>query len=116
METQPISRTRPSDMTPCREVRLGLVLYGGVSLAIYINGVAREFFRASRGQGVYTLIKLLTDSDIVVDIVSGTSAGGVNGSFLGYALCNQKEFADFEALWRDLGDISRLMRDPERDP
>jgi hypothetical protein len=28
-----------------REVRLGLVLYGGVSLAVYMNGVAAEFFR-----------------------------------------------------------------------
>ena len=101
---------------PNREVRLGLVLYGGVSLAIYINGVTREFFRASRGLDVYTLLKLLTDSDFVVDIVSGTSAGGINGIFLGYALCNNKEFSDFESLWRDLGDISRLMRDPNRDP
>ena len=32
-----------------REVRLGVVMYGGVSLAIYINGVAREFFDAVRG-------------------------------------------------------------------
>ena len=44
-----------------REVRLGLVMYGGVSLAIYINGVAQEFFRAVRGRGVYRLIKALTD-------------------------------------------------------
>ena len=26
-----------------RDVRLGVVMYGGVSLAVYINGVAREF-------------------------------------------------------------------------
>src|SRR4029077_1876657 len=32
-----------------REVRLGVVMYGGVSLAVYINGVAHEFFRAVRG-------------------------------------------------------------------
>ena len=35
-----------------REIRIGLVLYGGVSLAIYINGVAREFHRAVRGEGI----------------------------------------------------------------
>ena len=62
-----------------REVRLGLVLYGGVSLAIYMNGVAHEVFRAVKGQGIYKLIKAFTDSDIVVDIISGTSAGGING-------------------------------------
>ena len=45
------------------EIRLGLVMYGGVSLAVYINGVANELFRASRGRGVYRLLKELTDSD-----------------------------------------------------
>jgi hypothetical protein len=59
-----------------REFRLGLVVYGGVSLAVYMNGVCREFYNAVRGRGVYKLIKALTDSDIVVDIISGTSAGG----------------------------------------
>jgi hypothetical protein len=28
-----------------QEVRFAVVMYGGVSLAIYINGVARELFR-----------------------------------------------------------------------
>jgi hypothetical protein len=69
-----------------REVRLGVVMYGGVSLAVYINGVAHEFFRAVRGRGVYRLIKALTDSDIIVDVISGTSAGGINGVMLSYAL------------------------------
>jgi predicted acylesterase/phospholipase RssA len=65
-----------------REVRMGLVMYGGISLAIYINGVSTEFFRAVRGNGVYKLIKCLTDSEIIVDIISGTSAGGINGIFI----------------------------------
>ena len=93
-----------------REVRLGLVMYGGVSLAIYINGVAHEFFRAVRGRGVYRLVKALTDSDIVVDVVSGTSAGGINGIFLSYALCNDLDFSSCARLWRRDGDIRRLLR------
>ena len=93
-----------------REVRLGLVMYGGVSLAIYINGVAHELFRAVRGRGVYRLIKRLTRSDISVDVLSGTSAGGINGIFLAYALCNQVEFGACAALWRKHGDIDRLLR------
>lgn len=97
-----------------REVRLGLVMYGGVSLAIYINGVAHEFFRAVHGNGVYKLLKTLIDSEIAVDIVSGTSAGGINGIFLGYALANGKDFGVMADLWRNHGDISRLLRDPER--
>jgi predicted acylesterase/phospholipase RssA len=71
-----------------REVRLGIVMYGGVSLAIYIYGVAHELFRAVRGRGIYKLLKAVTDSDIVVDVISGTSAGGINGVLLGYALSN----------------------------
>ena len=41
-----------SPTTPqCRftqEVRLAIVMYGGVSLAIYINGIAQELFRLVR--------------------------------------------------------------------
>lgn len=98
-----------------REFRLGLVIYGGVSLAIYMNGVCREFYNAVRGRGVYKLIKALTDSDIVVDIISGTSAGGINGVLLSYALTNSSEketydFADFSGVWRNSGDINELLR------
>jgi len=91
-------------------------MYGGASLAIYINGVAQEFFRAVRGRGVYRLIKALTDSDIAVDIISGTSAGGINGILLGYALCNEREFGDCSVLWRMYGDIRRLLRSPSASP
>jgi hypothetical protein len=88
------------------------VLYGGVSLAIYINGVTIEFFRAVRGKGVFSLVKALTDSEVVVDVISGTSAGGVNGIFLAYALCSGRNFEQFASLWREHGDIARLLRRP----
>lgn len=100
-----------------RETRLGLVVYGGVALAIYMNGICREFYNAVRGRGVYKLLKALTDSDIVVDIISGTSAGGINGVLLSYALINSTEnqvvdFADFAKIWRESGDILKLLRQP----
>jgi hypothetical protein len=94
------------------EIRLGLVMYGGVSLAVYINGVANELFRASRGRGVYRLIKELTDADVAVDVVSGTSAGGINGILLGFALCNGREFGPSTQIWREGGDIGDLLRNP----
>jgi patatin-related protein len=97
-----------------REVRFGLVLYGGVSLAIYINGVAQEFFRAVHGRGVYKWLKALTDSDVVVDVVSGTSAGGINGILLAYALCNDRDFTFCSSLWRNDGDIRALLRSPRK--
>ncbi len=98
-----------------KETRLGLVLYGGVSLAVYMNGVCREFYNATRGRGIYKLIKALTDSDIVVDIVSGTSAGGINGVLLSYAVANSYEkivvdFKEFGDIWRESGDINKLLR------
>jgi patatin-related protein len=98
-----------------RETRLGLVLYGGVSLAIYMNGICQEFYNAVRGRGIYKLIKALTDSDIVVDIVSGTSAGGVNGVLLSYAIANSSQdavvdFKNFANLWIDNADIEKLLR------
>ncbi len=89
-----------------REVRFGVVLYGGVSLAVYENGVAQELHRAIRGDGPYGLLKWLTDSDAVVDIISGTSAGGVNGIMLAYALANKRSFAPSA----DLGAIRRTSR------
>ncbi|NJK58031.1 MAG: hypothetical protein HC939_19610 [Pleurocapsa sp. SU_5_0] len=100
-----------------REFRLGLVLYGGISLAIYMNGICQEFYNAVRGRGIYKLIKALTDSNIVVDIVSGTSAGGINGVLLSYALANSNEtevvdFKQFAQIWRNSGDIDKLLREP----
>ena len=102
-----------------REFRIGLVVYGGVSLAIYMNGVCREFYNAVRGRGIYKLIKALTDSDIIVDVISGTSAGGINGVLLSYALTNSDQktvvdFKNFAEIWRESGDIDRLLRQPNQ--
>ncbi len=96
-----------------KEIRLGLVLYGGVSLAVYENGVAQEFFRAVKGEGVYGLIKDGLRTDIVVDIVSGTSAGGINGILLSHALANNLEFRACAKLWRENGDLLALIRSPD---
>lgn len=100
-----------------QEHRLGLVVYGGVSLAIYMNGICREFYNAVRGRGIYKLIKALTDSDIVVDIISGTSAGGINGVLLSYALANSSQdqvvdFEEFARVWREDANINSLMNKP----
>jgi patatin-related protein len=103
-----------------REHRLGLVVYGGVSLAIYMNGICQEFYNAVRGRGIYKLIKALTDADIVVDIISGTSAGGINGVLLSYALANSQgekwiKFEEFAKVWKDSGAIEKLFFDKTYD-
>lgn len=103
-----------------RELRLGLVVYGGVSLAVYMNGICREFYNAVRGRGIYKLVKALTDADLVVDIISGTSAGGINGILLSYALANSSaeevvDFATFARIWRESGNIRKLLRQPNEE-
>jgi neutral ceramidase len=95
-----------------REVRLGLVLYGGVSLAVYIHGVCRELFELVRGRGAYGPLKRFLDADVVVDIISGTSAGGINGIFLARALAAHGDFAKCATMWREHGDILDLLNRP----
>ena len=100
-----------------REIQLGLVVYGGVSLAIYTHGVCQEFYHAVRGRGIYKLVKALTDADLVVDAISGSSAGGINGILLGYAIANStdREMVDFNAfakIWRNSGDLLKLLQKP----
>ena len=134
------------------EVRFAVVMYGGVSLAIYINGIAQEMLRwvsstaksATAGmklsgtERVYRKLSyILASGDIgkkstddllaqaknnlagnetirtrfVVDIVSGTSAGGINGIFLGKALANGQDISGLENLWVKEGDVRTLIND-----
>ena len=103
------------------EVRLALVLYGGVALAIYINGAVNELLKLVRaglrkqppeGEEPYILLKELLDAEVTVDVISGTSAGGINGIFLAKALANNYEMDGLATLWREKADILMLMRKP----
>jgi patatin-related protein len=137
---------------PTQEIRFAVVLYGGVSLAIYINGVVQELLHLVRAtapeaptgespdaawkseaeltstERVYRRLGQLLEwgktpppvlpgelapirTRFVVDILSGSSAGGINGVFLGKALANEQELAQLKQLWIDEGDIARLVND-----
>ena len=103
-----------------REVRLGLALNGGVSLAIWIGGVVDEFLRAvSAGSGhpdaQSEWVELCRELDVQVqiDVVVGTSAGGVNGAFLAAGLANDApNLVALQNLWIDSGDFSQLLHPP----
>ena len=100
-----------------REMQLGLVVYGGVSLAIYTHGICQEFYNAVRGRGIYKLVKALTDADLVVDVISGSSAGGINGILLAYAIANSNDreivdFSQFAKIWRNSGEAIKLLKQP----
>ena len=47
----------------------------------------------------------------VVDIVTGTSAGGINGVFLAKALATDRDISALSDLWIDEGDIDKLLND-----
>lgn len=123
-----------------RELRIALVCYGGVSLAIYMHGMTKEIHRlvrASRAfeadhgvnpfdgdrtrqtEAVYwrALQGLREGNDrttlrVSVDIVAGTSAGGINRVVLAKALAHDLSQDGLRDLWLEEGDIGRLLRGP----
>ena len=112
------------EFNPRQESRFAVVMYGGVSLAIYINGVAQELFNLVRSTAPDTDPKSLGGSAIVyrelgeklgtrfvVDVLSGTSAGGINAVFLAKALANNQDMEKLESLWVQEGDIQKLIND-----
>lgn len=110
------------------EFRIGMVLYGGVSLAVYIYGVVVEAQRLLRAADE---LERAEDSDAeprlspyawalrqggfsraTVDILSGTSAGGINGILLAKALARGSDLASVKDVWLDHGDIEQLLQPP----
>ena len=109
-EPTPAPETVPAPSGKVTELRLGLVCYGGVSLAIYMHGVTKEIHRAIRAsivaeqgigsredalsEGTYRKLLGALESErgvhtrIVVDAIAGSSAGGINGIFLAKALAH----------------------------
>jgi patatin-related protein len=184
-----------------KEVRFAVVMYGGVSLAIYINGVAQELFRLVRSTAPAGEEEVLTEQELaaraadtkapkeekeraalsgstnappnfrlsgtervyrklshllsyddlrkecqrladqakadpsrkqalkdaleaavtddtkvvrtgfIVDILSGTSAGGINSIYLAKALANEQRIDRLKQLWITEGDIEVLLND-----
>jgi predicted acylesterase/phospholipase RssA len=105
------------------ELRIGLVLYGGVSLAVYIYGVVVEMQRLlvaaaelERGGEVGKMsayacaLDAAGISKVSVDLLSGTSAGGINGILLAKALARGADVYAAKDIWIDGGDIAALMQ------
>lgn len=146
-----------------KEVRFAVVMYGGVSLAVYTNGIAQELLRWVRStasdstrdvalipgnpftlsgtERVYRKLsyilaelsndrwrdvkerliqaeKMLANNEpmrtrFIVDVLSGTSAGGINGIYLAKALANGQDISGLENLWIEEGDMSTLINDKQ---
>ena len=104
---------------PRDELRIGLVLYGGVSLAIYMYGIAGEVLRlvrASRGdvrdeldRAYERALREAGIARVTVDVISGTSAGGINGILLAKALTTGASLDAARDLWLETADVDRLL-------
>lgn len=103
------AHVRVTSKLPEREVRVAVSMVGGVSLAIYENGVAQELFRMTHGRGLYGVLKRITHSHAYIDILSGTSAGGMNTIFLSTALCADTNLWPTHDDWVRLGGVEALM-------
>lgn len=109
----------PTDTEVTREVRLGLVFNGGVSLAVWMGGVTQEIDNARRGSKAgspgtaalyHELLRTILHQSVIVDVIAGASAGGINGTLLATAIATGKELPDLRATWLTVGDLGRLMR------
>lgn len=94
------------------ELRIALALNGGVGLAIWMGGVADELERLVSRRGPYDALLTLTASEPRIDVISGSSAGGINGALLAMAIAHNQPLAGLRSLWVEDGDLSQLLRDP----
>ena len=121
-----------------KELRLAIVCYGGSSLAIYMHGVTKELNRlvkasalldadlapqkGARSEVFYVelLRRLAQDTGVrtrvVVDVVAGTSAGGINGIYLTKAIAHNLSQDALRDVWFNKGDMKELLLLPKRWP
>jgi patatin-related protein len=127
-----------------KELRLALVCFGGISLAVYMHGVSTEILklvRASRAlhnireraaraaaaaadsfptddpehdtETVYfDLLRVVgrhVELRVIVDVIAGASAGGINGVMLARALAHDLNIAHLRDMWLESGDVGELL-------
>jgi predicted acylesterase/phospholipase RssA len=87
------------ESTAARELRFAVAMNGGVSLAVWIGGVAHELQRFARKVGPWQ--DVVGDIDVVIDVFAGTSAGGINAAFLAVAQRYGVDLGQLRELWMD---------------
>lgn len=127
-----------------KELRIALVCFGGISLAIYMHGISKEILKLVRASSVLHAIadrtersqatffdkvdardpeydtdavyfELLRDIGrtlelrVVVDVIAGASAGGINGAMLARALSHDLPIGALRDLWLDHADVTDLL-------
>jgi patatin-related protein len=126
-----------------KELRLAIVFFGGVSLAIYQHGINREILNLIRASKLYHRNRLGESGDVpsfrsrypeeperstgdtyleclqsigqhfslrvIADVISGSSAGGINGIALARALAHDLSLAPLTDMWLAEADILKLL-------
>ena len=127
-----------------KELRLALVCFGGVSLAVYMHGISKEVLklvrassalhaitdRSARAQASFfdrtdpgdpefdteaVYFELLREIGrkvelrVIVDIIAGASAGGINGAMLARALSHDLPMGKLRDLWLTNADVAELL-------
>lgn len=117
-----------------KELRLALVCQGGVSLVVYMHGVTKELWkllRASQARldpateasgdtepvwaAILDRLAAHVDLRVLCDIITGASAGGINGIVLGTAIVEGLDLEPLTDMWLDKADVDRLL-DPDARP
>src|SRR5881397_324913 len=118
-----------------KELRIALVCFGGVSLAVYMHGISKEILKLVRASCALHAISdrtkrakasFLDEADPekreydtesiyfellreIGDIIAGASAGGINGTMLARALSHDLPMGPQRNLWLDNADVSVLL-------
>lgn len=104
-----------NDVTlPEIELRFAVTMNGGVSLAVYIGGVTHELNQLTRATSGYDTLLTLLGYEPRIDVITGTSAGGINGAALALAEANKKNggLSGLKHLWIDRAGMESLLRQP----
>jgi hypothetical protein len=122
--------SQASERSTYREMRLALVFNGGVSLAVWMGGVATEidrfrsaFYRPEvAALGPYRGLLDSLRTEVVTDVIAGTSAGGINGAMLGFVVANGRTLEaaggganPIKEIWQQLGSFDKLLGSKEPD-
>lgn len=117
-----------------KELRIALICYGGISLAVYMHGVTKEVWKLARAsrdlhlevpsqagsEAIYRiLLERLQEEHglklrVLTDILTGASAGGINAIFLAQAIHSGHSLEPLTSLWLENADVERLL-DPAAD-
>ena len=106
---------------------------GGVSLAIWMGGLTYELDRLLRSSDAerhhrkrpqeeplapadtrYAALLSLLKLDVDVDVITGTSAGGINGAALAMARVHGSRVEPLRKIWEDKGSFTNLLRSIEK--